>query len=160
MNVLFLCTGNSCRSILSEALFNAQAPQGFKAYSAGSHPSGQVHPLSLKALERLHINTNGLYSKPSEACADCGIDVVISVCDQAANEACPTFFGSTMRVHWGLSDPSHLDLPEEAKIQAFLATANTIQRRLEAFFALDFVSLPHQELQLALHHIAQTVGES
>lgn len=102
MKILFLCTANSCRSILSEALFNHLAPAGVRAYSAGSEPKGFVHPLTLKALQRAGVACDGLFSKPIEAHAELQPDVVITVCDKAAGEACPVFFGPALRAHWGL----------------------------------------------------------
>ena len=101
MKVLFLCTANSCRSILSEAVFNHLAPAGMKAYSAGSQPKGDVHPLSITALQRAGISTEGLSSKSSDAHAELAPDFVITVCDKAAGEACPVFFGPAVKAHWG-----------------------------------------------------------
>lgn len=101
MKILFLCTANSCRSILSEALFNHLAPASVRAYSAGSEPKGFVHPLTLEALERAGVACDGLFSKPIEAHAELQPDVVITVCDKAAGEACPVFFGPALRAHWG-----------------------------------------------------------
>lgn len=97
MKFLFLCTGNSCRSILSEVLFNSRAPEGWKAYSAGSNPSGQVHPLSIKTLHNLGLSTDGLLSKTIYDCGQYQPDVVITVCDQAAQEACPLYLGERLR---------------------------------------------------------------
>lgn len=91
MKFLFLCTGNSCRSILSEVLFNSRAPEGWKAYSAGSQPSGQVHPLTIETLENLSLSTEGLWSKTIDDCEQYQPDVVITVCDSAAQEACPLY---------------------------------------------------------------------
>lgn len=146
MKFLFLCTGNSCRSILSEVLVNSRAPQGWKAYSAGSKPSGQVHPLTLKTLENLGLSTAGLTSKSIDDCEQYQPDVVITVCDAAAQEPCPLYLGGAIKAHWGLSDPSHLDLPEEEKLKAFLDTVAHINKRLDAFFALQ----PEQMTRSAL----------
>ena len=99
MNFLFLCTGNSCRSILSEAIFNARAPTGWSACSAGSQPSGLVNPLSLKTLEKLGISTENLWSKTMEECEQFNPQVVVTVCDSAAKEACPLYLGSAIKVH-------------------------------------------------------------
>ena len=154
MKILFLCTGNSCRSILSEALFNAQAPVGFEACSAGSHPSGQVHPLTLKTLQSLNIPTENLFSKNMQACEAFAPEIVVTVCSEAANESCPLYLGNALKVHWGLDDPSHLDLPEAEKLQAFNLTVQQIQRRFDAFFALNFEQLNAQELANALENIA------
>ncbi|MDM1757047.1 MULTISPECIES: arsenate reductase ArsC [Acinetobacter] len=154
MKILFLCTGNSCRSILSEALFNAQAPTGFQACSAGSHPSGQVHPLTLKTLQSLNIPTEHLSSKNMQACEAFAPEIVVTVCSEAANEACPLYLGNALKVHWGLDDPSHLNLPEEEKLQAFNLTVQHIQRRFDAFFALNFEQMDAQQLTKSLENIA------
>lgn len=110
MKFLFLCTGNSCRSILSEVLFNSRAPENWKAYSAGSKPSGQVHPLTIETLQNLGLSTDGLWSKTIDDCEQYQPDVVITVCDSAAQEACPLYLGGAIKAHWGLADPSHLDV--------------------------------------------------
>lgn len=102
MKFLFLCTGNSCRSILSEVLFNSRAPEGWKAYSAGSKPTGKVHPLTIKTLENLGLSTEGLSSKSIDDCEQYQPDVVITVCDQAAHEACPLYLGGASRRIGGL----------------------------------------------------------
>ncbi|WP_163123420.1 arsenate reductase ArsC [Acinetobacter portensis] len=157
MNILFLCTGNSCRSILSEALFNAQAPVGYCACSAGSQPSGKVHPLTIKTLENLHINTQNLRSKSMQDCEPFNPEIVITVCSSAAQEACPLYLGKALKVHWGLDDPSHLDLPEQEKLQAFQMTVAHIQRRFNAFFALDLAKLSREELSKEMQKIAEMI---
>lgn len=146
MKFVFLCTGNSCRSILSEVLFNSRASEGWKAYSAGSKPTGKVHPLTIKTLENLGLSTEGLSSKTMDDCERYQPDVVITVCDSAAQESCPLYLNDAIKAHWGLADPSHLDLPEEEKLQAFLKTVDHINRRLDALFALDVNSLSRPEL--------------
>lgn len=150
MKVLFLCTANSCRSILSEAVFNAMAPAGFKAYSAGSFPSGQIHPLSLKTLERAGIATDGLYSKSNDAHETLAPDVVITVCDKAAGEACPVFFGPATKAHWGLADPSELDGSGEQLDAAFDQTVAIIRTRVKAFLTLPFKQLSAEQLKAEL----------
>lgn len=155
MKFLFLCTGNSCRSILSEALFNARNVEGFSACSAGSQPSGKVHPLSLKTLEKLNISTEGLWSKNMQDCEQFQPEVVVTVCGSAAQEPCPLYLGNAIKVHWGLEDPSHLDLPEEEKMQAFMQTVEHIQRRFDVFFALDLNNLSKEELISALNKIGE-----
>ncbi|CAB1214014.1 arsenate reductase ArsC [Acinetobacter bouvetii] len=154
MNFLFLCTGNSCRSILSEALFNARAPEGFGACSAGSQPSGQVHPLTLRTLQSLNFSTETLYSKNMQECEQFNPQVVVTVCDSAAQEACPLYLGNAIKVHWGLEDPSHLDVPEQEKLQAFMHTVEHINRRLDAFFALDVNRLSRDQLIEEMHKIS------
>ncbi|QIO05456.1 arsenate reductase ArsC [Acinetobacter shaoyimingii] len=155
MNILFLCTGNSCRSILSEALFNARAPQGFHACSAGSQPTGKVHPLTLKTLQLLNLPTENLFSKSLQDCEQFQPEIVISVCDAAAQEPCPLYLGNRLKVHWGLADPSHLDVPEAEKMQAFIQTVAHIQRRFDAFFALNFDNLSVHDLSIELEKISQ-----
>lgn len=154
MKFLFLCTGNSCRSILSEVLFNSRAPEGWTAYSAGSKPTGKVHPLTIKTLENLGLSTSGLSSKTIDDCEQYQPDVVITVCDQAAQEACPLYLGSAIKAHWGLADPSHLALPEDEKLKAFLVTVAHINKRLDALFTLDVDQLTRPELIAAIHQIS------
>ena len=155
MNFLFLCTGNSCRSILSEALFNARAPQGFSACSAGSQPSGKVHPLSLRTLQSLNISTEGLWSKNMQDCEQFNPEIVVTVCGSAAEEPCPLYLGNAIKVHWGLEDPSHLDCAEDEKMQAFMQTVEHIQRRFDAFFALDLNQLSKEDLIIELNKIGR-----
>ncbi|WP_219093936.1 arsenate reductase ArsC [Pseudomonas sp. UMAB-40] len=151
--VLFMCTANSCRSVLSEALFNHMAPVGFTAVSSGSFPSGRLNPQALQTLHTLGISTEGLYSKDSSAFADSPPDIVITVCDKAAGEACPVYFGPAIKSHWGLADPSDVDGSEQAIQAAFDATVNTIKQRFAAFFALDLQSLSDAELKIELDRI-------
>jgi len=147
MNVLFLCTGNSCRSILGEATFNHMAPAGWHAMSAGSNPTGQVHPRSLALLAREGIATEGYYSKSWEDLPQVP-DIVISVCGNAANETCPAYLGPVLRTHWGVDDPAHAT-GSDAEIDAAFMTAYRILRaRIEAFFALPLAELQQNPAQL------------
>ncbi|WP_445116166.1 arsenate reductase ArsC [Acinetobacter sp. WZC-1] len=155
MHFLFLCTGNSCRSILSEVLFNSRAPEGWKAYSAGSKPTGRVHPLTMKTLENLGLLTEGLWSKTIDDCEQYQPDVVITVCDQAAQEACPLYLGTAIKAHWGLADPSHLNVSESEKLDAFLVTVAHINRRLDALFSLDPNTLTRPELIAEINKISE-----
>jgi arsenate reductase (thioredoxin) len=150
MKVLFLCTANSCRSILSEALFNHLAPTGMQAFSAGSQPKGEVNPLSLQALHRAGIATDGLFSKSSEVHAELFPDFVITVCDKAAGEACPVFFGPAIKAHWGLADPSELHGSTEQVDAAFDCTLAIIRTRIQAFLALPFERLSPDQLKVEL----------
>ena len=154
MRVLFMCTANSCRSILCEALFNHLAPAGFEALSAGSFPKGQVLPRSLATLQQAGISTAGLSSKGNEAFENNPPDLVITVCDQAAGEACPVFFGPALKAHWGLADPSEYPGSEAEVEAAFHHTLARIERRCRAFFALPFDRLDSNALQRELDHIA------
>jgi arsenate reductase (thioredoxin) len=135
MNILFLCTGNSCRSILAEATFNALAPANMHAMSAGSKPAGYVHPRSIALLKQKGIATEGYYSKSWES-LPITPDIVITVCGNAAGEACPAYLGKVIRAHWGVEDPASAT-GTDAEIDAAFETAYLILRkRIEAFLAL------------------------
>jgi arsenate reductase len=153
MKILFLCTANSCRSILAEALFNHLAPAGMRAFSAGSEPRGEINPLTLEALARAGIAADGLYSKSSDAHQALNPDFVITVCDKAAGEACPVHFGPATKAHWGLADPSEsVGSPEEIKA-AFDATLVRLKLRFTAFLALPFAQLDAATLRTELARI-------
>lgn len=139
-NVLFLCTGNSCRSILSEATFNHLAPVGFKAISAGSQPAGQLHPRAVALLQSKGIATEGYYSKSWD---DLPVtpDIVVTVCASAAGEACPAYLGPVLRTHWGVDDPGHVVGSEEEILAAFEQTYRIIRARIDAFLALPLAEL-------------------
>ena len=147
MNVLFLCTGNSCRSILGEATFNHLAPAGWRGMSAGSKPTGQVHPRSLALLAREGIATEGYFSKSWE---DLPLvpDIVISVCGNAANETCPAYLGPVLRTHWGVEDPAHATGTDEEIDAAFMTAYRILRARIEAFFALPLAELQQNPAQL------------
>ena len=131
MNILFLCTGNSCRSIIAEALFRSMAPVGVTAQSAGSKPAGYVHPRALEALAEAGISTEGLASKSWDDLPE-KPSVVITLCADAAGEACPVYFGSVVRSHWGMPDPAKV-LGDEATIRAaFAETLEVLRRRVTA----------------------------
>jgi len=148
-----MCTANSCRSILSEALFNHLAPAGFEAISSGSFPKGQVLPRSLSTLEQAGISTAGLSSKGNDAFEGNPPDIVITVCDRAAGEACSVYFGPALKSHWGLEDPSDV-VGDEARVDAaFQATLAHIESRCRAFFALPFAILDRDQLKHALDRI-------
>jgi arsenate reductase len=147
MNVLFLCTGNSCRSILGEATFNHLAPAGWKAMSAGSKPTGQVHPRSLVLLAREGIFTEGYYSKSWEN-LPATPDIVISVCGNAANETCPAYLGPVLRTHWGVEDPAHVTGTDEEIDAAFMMAYRVLRARIEAFFALPLETLKNDKAAL------------
>jgi arsenate reductase len=140
MNVLILCTGNSCRSILGEATFNHLAPPGWRAVSAGSAPTGYVHPRALALLGREGIATDGFHSKSWDA-LPVTPDIVITVCASAAGETCPAYLGAVLRTHWGVDDPAHAT-GTEAQIDAAFARAFRILRaRIEMMFALPLDAL-------------------
>jgi protein-tyrosine-phosphatase len=140
MNVLFLCTGNSCRSILAEATFNHLAPDGWRAISAGSQPTGVVHPRSLALLAREGIATDGLHSKSWDE-LPLVPDIVVTVCSNAASETCPAWLGPVLRAHWGVDDPAHATGSEQQIDAAFVAAYRTLRQRIEALFALPLAEL-------------------
>lgn len=135
MNVLFLCTGNSCRSILAEATFNVLAPEGMRAVSAGSQPAGYVHPRSLALLEREGFPTEGLHSKSWDA-LPVTPDLVVTVCASAAGETCPVWLGPVPRVHWGVDDPARASGSDAQIDAAFEHAYRTLRARIEVFLAL------------------------
>jgi arsenate reductase len=140
MNVLFLCTGNSCRSLISEAVFNHLAPAGWRAISAGSQPTGKLNERVLALLAQKGIPTAGYYSKSWDALPAMP-DIVVTVCASAAGETCPAYLGPVLRTHWGVDDPSHV-VGTEAEIDAAFETAYAILRaRIEAFLALPLETI-------------------
>jgi arsenate reductase len=147
MNVLFLCTGNSCRSILGEATFNHLAPAGWKAISAGSRPAGYVHPRSLALLAREGIGTDGYYSKSWDK-LPATPDIVITVCASAAGETCPAYLGPVLRSHWGVEDPAHATGTDEQIDAAFTTAYRILRARIEAFVALPMEQLKHDRPRL------------
>jgi arsenate reductase (thioredoxin) len=158
MNVLFLCTGNSCRSILGEATFNHLAPAGWRAMSAGSKPTGQVHPRSLALLQREGIPTAGYHSKSWDGLPQTP-DIVITVCSSAAGETCPAYLGPVLRTHWGVGDPAHAT-GTDAEIDAqFMRAYRTLRNRIEALLALPLDELAHDRARLKseLDRIGATV---
>ena len=157
MNVLFLCTGNSARSILAEALLNARGGERVRAYSAGSHPKGDVHPLALAVLGTCGIPVSGLHSKNWEefAAEDAPhMDVVITVCDRAAAESCPYWPGAPVKIHWGLPDPAEAGGDEHERLKAFAATFTELERRIDALLGLPLDYLSPEELEQQLRMLA------
>jgi arsenate reductase (thioredoxin) len=144
MKILFLCTGNSCRSILAEATFNALAPEGMRAMSAGSKPKGQIHPRSITLLIREGIKTDGYYSKSWDYLPSTP-DIVITVCGDAAGETCPVYLGNVLRAHWGVEDPDGVT-GTEAEIEAsFMHAYQILRKRIEAFLKLDAATLADKD---------------
>lgn len=157
-NVLFICTGNSARSILAEAVMNHLGRGRFKAYSAGSLPTGVVNPLAIEALKQLRLPTEGYRSKGWEEFAEEGaphLDFVFTVCDKAANEVCPVWPGQPMTAHWGMSDPAAVEGTAEEKRKAFINTASLLRRRIELMLALPLASLDRLSLQQAVRDIGK-----
>ncbi len=143
-NVLFLCTGNSARSILAEAIMNVKGRPNFTAYSAGSHPTGTVRPEAFAQLERAHLPTAGLRSKSWDEFAKPGarkLDFVFTVCDNAANEVCPIWPGQPMTAHWGVADPAAVRGPAEEIERAYRDTFATLDRRIGLFLSLPLAEI-------------------
>lgn len=158
-NVLFLCTGNSARSILGEVLLNKYGEGRFKAYSAGSFPKGQVHPMALSVLDGLGFSTEGLRSKSWDEFTgpDAPIfDFIFTVCDNAAGETCPIWPGHPMTAHWGLEDPAAIE--GEDQRQAFLTALRYLRNRLTLFLALPIESIDRMALESRLRQIGASEG--
>ena len=159
LNVLFLCTHNSARSILAEALLNAMAGERFKAYSAGSSPrdNQQPNPLGLQVLQAAGFSTEGLRSKSWDEYAAPGapqMDLIITVCDNAAGEVCPFWPGHPATAHWGFADPSEGNASDEHKLEAFRSTLRMIKRRLELLINLPDAKLGKNKLQGSARDLA------
>lgn len=154
MNILFLCTGNSCRSILGEAIFNHLAPAGWNAMSAGSQPAGHVHPRALALLAREGVSTDGYASKSWEH-LPATPDIVITVCASAAGETCPAYLGPVMRAHWGVDDPAHVSGTDAQIDAAFMRAYRILRTRIEAFLALPLDELKdaHARFKVELDRI-------
>ena len=149
-NILFLCTGNSARSILAEGLANQLSEGRLKAFSAGSQPMGRVNPLAIETLQALGYDTSGMSSKSWDVYAGPDapkMDFVITVCDSAAGEACPFWPGTPMTAHWGFADPSHVEGDDAARRLAFAKTAQAIAHRLRLFLSLPIDKLDRLSLQ-------------
>lgn len=158
-NVLFLCTGNSARSILAEALINQLGRGSFRGFSAGSHPKGTVHPIALQLLQRLKFPTDGLRSKSWDEFAAPGspeLDFVFTVCDNAAGEVCPVWPGQPMTAHWGLPDPAAAEGTDLDKTNAFRETFNALERRISLFLALPISSLDRMSLVIKVRDIGKS----
>ena len=141
LHVLVLCTGNSCRSVLGEALINHLGAGRLRASSAGSHPIGRINPGALATLARHGLPTEGYQSQSWDEFEDAGIDILISVCDSAGGETCPAYLGKAIRGHWGLSDPGHVTgTPEEIEA-AFEAAYAALEQRIHKLLALPFFGL-------------------
>ncbi|WP_075289020.1 arsenate reductase ArsC [Pararhizobium arenae] len=157
-NVLFLCTGNSARSIIAEAILNRIGQGKFKAYSAGSQPKGEVHPYTIQLLKTMNHDTAFARSKNWEEFAVEGapqMDFVFTVCDNAANEACPVWPGQPMTAHWGVPDPAAVEGTEAERHLAFDDTYRMLTNRLSIFTSLPMTSLDKLTLQAQLHAIGR-----
>jgi len=157
-NVLFLCTGNSARSILAESLLNSLGQGRFRGYSAGSFPKGQVHPLALDLLKRMNLPSEGLRSKSWDEFAVPGappIDFIFTVCDNAAGEVCPIWPGKPMTAHWGIADPAAVEGSEADKAFAFRKALKELETRIKLFTELPIASLDPMTLRETLRAIGQ-----
>lgn len=157
-NVLFLCTGNSARSIMAEALLNFRGNHVFRAYSAGSHPSGAVRPEALHQLELAHIATTELRSKNWDEFTRAEapkMDFVFTVCDRAVNEACPIWPGQPMTAHWGIADPAAVSGDGKEIERAYRDAFTTLDRRIGLFLSLPLASIDRLKIQKALDSIGR-----
>ena len=157
-NVLFLCTGNSARSILAESLINHWGKGKFRGFSAGSFPKGQVHPLALELLVRMGLPAEGFRSKSWDEFAAPGappLDFIFTVCDNAAGEVCPVWPGKPMTAHWGIADPAAVEGTEFDKAFAFRKALKELETRIKLFTALPIASLDRLKLQEALRAIGR-----
>jgi arsenate reductase len=157
-NVLFLCTGNSARSILAEAVLNAESEGRFRAYSAGSFPKGTIHPLSLLLLKQTGLPTEGLRSKSWDEFAAPGapeMDFVFTVCDDAAGEICPIWPGHPVTAHWGVPDPAAVEGREAERMRAFRDALRVLTNRIRVFVALPFEKLDRLKLKTSLDELGR-----
>lgn len=158
-NVLFLCTGNSARSILAEAIVNKLGQSKFRGFSAGSHPKGQVHPIALDVLQHLGFPTDGLRSKSWDEFAapnPLRLDFVFTVCDNAAGEVCPYWPGQPVTAHWGIPDPAAVEGPETDKSMAFREAFRSMETRIKLFLSLPLASIDRMRLKERLDAIGHT----
>jgi protein-tyrosine-phosphatase len=158
-NVLFLCTGNSARSIIAEALINQWGQGRFRGFSAGSHPKGAVHPIALQLLKKMNLSTQGLRSKSWDEFAAPGappLDFVFTVCDNAAGEVCPYWPGQPMTAHWGMPDPAAVEGTEIDKWVAFRDTFRMLDNRIKIFTSLPLASFDRMKLKERLEAIGNT----
>jgi arsenate reductase len=161
-NVLFLCTGNSARSIMAECALNRWGQGRFRAFSAGSHPKGQVHPTTLELLRRLNYLTDGLRSKSWDEFARPGapeLDFVFTVCDRAAAEVCPVWPGQPLTAHWGVEDPVLFEGPDDKKMQYWRRIYSFLENRIKILVSLPLASLDRLTLQTRLDEIGRARPE-
>jgi arsenate reductase len=161
--VLFLCTGNSARSILAEVALNRWGQGKFKGFSAGSYPKGQVHPLAIELLQQLRLPTEGLRSKSWDEFAVAGapaLDFVFTVCDKAAGEVCPAWPGQPMTAHWGVEDPAAVEGTEAQKRAAFTKTYRELEARIKIFACLPIAALDRIRLQQHVDEIGRSQSDT
>lgn len=157
-NVLFICTGNSARSIMAEVIMNHLGRERFKAYSAGSHPRGEVHPMTLEVLSGQRYDLGGLRSKSWTEFAEPDapqMDFIMTVCDQAAGEACPAWPGQPITAHWGFADPAKVEGDREKQLRAFSNAQFQIANRIRLFMSLPIEKIDRMSLQTKLRELGQ-----
>ncbi len=157
LNIIVVCTGNSCRSLLGEALFNHLGKGRIQAVSAGSHPLGRLNAGAVATLERHGISTEGYKSQSWDEFVDHPLDIAITVCDNAAGEVCPVYMTEAERVHWGLEDPGHVEGTEEEKIAAFEKTYGILQQRINKVLELP---LEDMSVEAIATELRKMVGEA
>lgn len=158
-NVLFLCTGNSARSIMAESILNAEGKGRFRAFSAGSHPKGAVHPWAIRTLDALGYPSSGFSSKGWDVFAEPGaphMDFIFTVCDDAAGEACPVWLGHPATAHWGIEDPGAVEGSEVEKGRAFAQAARYLRNRISLFVNLPLATIDKLSLQEQIEEIGRT----
>lgn len=155
LNIFVICTGNSCRSVMGEALFNHLGQGRITAFSAGSHPIGRINTGALATLKRHGLPTEGYKSQSWEDFEDQTMDIVITVCDNAAGETCPVYLSQAVRAHWGVSDPGHVEGTEEEKIAAFEKTFELLQQRVQKMLALPLETMISEQLTSELNAIGK-----
>lgn len=160
-NVLFLCKGNSARSILGEAIMNKLGAVRFRAYSAGSQPKGEIHPMALSVLDGMGYDTSGMYSKSWSEFSKPGspeFDFIFTVCDNAAGETCPVWIGHPMTAHWGIEDPAAVE--GEGQREAFLQALRYLSNRISLFLTLPIASIDEMAMKQKLKEIGKAEGAS
>ena len=155
LNIFVICTGNSCRSVMGEALFNHLGQGRVKAFSAGSHPIGRINTGALATLRRHGLPTEGYKSQSWEDFEDQTMDIVITVCDNAAGEPCPVYLNKAIHAHWGVSDPGHVEGTEDQKMAAFDKTFEILQQRVQKMLALPLETMLPEQLSSELSVIGK-----
>jgi arsenate reductase len=159
LNILVICTGNSCRSVMGEALINSLGKGTLQAFSAGSHPIGRINTGALATLKRHNLPIEGYTSQSWEDFQDQPLDIVITVCDNAAGETCPVYLGNAIKAHWGVADPGHVDGTEEEKIAAFEKVFALLTLRVKRLLILPLERLSTEALAAELNVIGKLVNE-
>lgn len=155
LNVFVICTGNSCRSVMGEALFNHLGQGRLRAFSAGSHPIGRINSGALATLKRHDLPIDGYKSQSWDDFTDTPMDIVITVCDNAAGETCPVYLSKAVRAHWGVADPGHVEGTEDEKIAAFEQVFGTLALRVKKMLELPLEAMQSEELTAKLNEIGQ-----